>query len=250
MKPDDKITGRLQGKRAVITAAAQGIGRATAERFFAEGAEVFATDINEDCLRELSGSMRTAVVDGANARQVSEFFAATGPIDILVNCVGYVHQGTILECSYEQWQHSMRVNIDSMYHAIHAALPAMLSRQGGSIINIASIASTVKGVPRRAAYATGKAAVIGLTKSVAIDFVGAGVRCNAICPGTTQTPSLDDRINSFDNPEEARRAFIARQPMNRLGQPEEIAGMATYLASDESRFATGAVFIIDGGYAI
>lgn len=239
---------RLEGKRALVTAAAQGIGRAIAERFAAEGAEVVACDLQEERLKEIAPKM--AGVHAFDARDPEALRAAVGSygrFDVLCNCVGWVFQGALLDTSLEDWQRSFGINVDPMFHAIKLVLPAMLEAKKGSIINIASAASSIKGFPNRAAYGASKAAVIGLTKAVAIDHVGAGVRCNAICPGTIVSPSLEERINSFADPVAARAAFIARQPVGRLGQPEEVAALAAYLAADESAYTTGAVLVMDGG---
>jgi 2-keto-3-deoxy-L-fuconate dehydrogenase len=239
------VAGRLAGKRAVVTAAAQGIGRASAEVFAAEGAEVVATDIDEGKLSGLMGCItrRLDVTDGEAIRRFAE---AAGDVDVLFNCAGYVHHGTILECEEEDWQLSFDLNVRSMFRLTKALLPGMVARGGGSIVNMSSVSSSVKGVPNRFAYGASKAAVIGLTKSVAVDFVTRGVRCNAICPGTVESPSLEERMRAQGDYESARRAFIARQPMGRLGRPEEIAYLALYLASDESAYTTGAVHVIDG----
>jgi 2-dehydro-3-deoxy-L-fuconate 4-dehydrogenase len=246
------MAGRLAGKTALVTAAAQGIGRATALAFAREGASVVATDINMTLLVELGAeeNIATRHLDVTDPDEIAEVAAEVQQLDVLFNCAGYVHHGTILECDERAWALSVELNVTSMYRLIRALLPGMLDRGGGSIVNVASVASSVKGVPVRCAYGASKAAVIGLTKSVAIDFVGRGIRCNAICPGTVQSPSLDDRIRAADDPEEARRAFIARQPMGRLGTPEEIAALAVYLASDESAYMTGSVLVIDGGLSV
>ena len=241
---------RLHGKRALVTAAAQGIGRAIAERFAAEGAEVVACDLNAERLCDVAPRMKAVLAfDATDPDAFAAAVAGLGPFDILVNCVGMVHQGSILETDPEVWSRSFRVNVDSMYHAIRLVLPAMLEARSGSIINVASIVSSIKGFPNRVAYGASKAAVIGLTKAVAADHAGAGVRCNAICPGTVASPSLEDRINSFADPVAARAAFIARQPMGRLGTPEQVAALAAYLAADESAFTTGSVMLVDGGAA-
>ena len=239
--------GRLDGKTAVVTAAAQGIGRATAEALAREGAKVIATDVNLAQLEGLASCevRRLDVLDGAAIKALAD---ELGAIDVLVNIAGYVHAGTILECEEADWAFSWNLNVGSMYRTIRAFLPAMLEAGGGSVVNMASVASSVKGVPGRFAYGATKAAVIGLTKSVAADYVGRGVRCNAICPGTVQSPSLDDRLRATGDYEAAREAFIARQPMGRLGQPQEIAELAAYLASDAAGFTTGAIHIIDGGW--
>jgi len=244
---------RLSGKTALVTAAAQGIGRATALAFAREGAEVIATDVNLEKLSELEGTqgLKVRALDVLDTQAIQSLASELGAVDALVNCAGYVHHGTILECGEKDWDFSFDLNVRSMYRIIRAFLPAMLERgQGGSIVNIASVASSVKGIPNRFVYGTSKAAVIGLTKSVAADFVTKGIRCNAICPGTIQTPSLDDRIAAQGDAEAARKAFVARQPLGRLGTPEEIAAMALYLASDESAFTTGQIHVVDGGISI
>jgi 2-keto-3-deoxy-L-fuconate dehydrogenase len=244
---------RLSGKTALVTAAAQGIGRATALAFSREGAKVIATDVNLEKLSELNGTEGLTVrpLDVLDAPAIQALAAEVGAVDVLVNCAGYVHNGTILECGEKDWDFSFDLNVRSMYRIIRAFLPAMLERgQGASIVNIASVASSVKGIPNRFVYGTSKAAVIGLTKSVAADFVTKGIRCNAICPGTIQTPSLDDRIAAQGDEEAARKAFVARQPLGRLGTPEEIAAMALYLAGDESAFTTGQIHVVDGGISI
>jgi 2-keto-3-deoxy-L-fuconate dehydrogenase len=239
------MAGRLAGKRAVITAAAQGIGRSSAELFAGEGAEVIATDIDEGKLAGLMGCI-TRRLDVTDAEAVRRFVADTGPVDVLFNCAGYVHNGTILECEERDWAFSFDLNVTAMFRLCKGLLPGMLERGGGSIVNMASVASSVKGVPNRFAYGASKAAVIGLTKSIAADFAARNIRCNAICPGTVETPSLEDRMKSQGDYETARRAFIARQPMGRLGRPEEIAYLALYLASDESAYTTGTIHVIDG----
>ncbi len=240
---------RLAGKRCLVTAAAQGIGRATAEAFAAEGASVIATDINEATLATLSGlaDIETERLDVLDSSAIEAAAARIGAVDVLFNCAGFVHQGTILEASEDEFDFGIDLNVKSMFRMTRAFLPAMREVGGGSIINMASVSGSVKGIVARAIYGTSKAAVIGLTKSVAADYVGDGVRCNAIAPGTVESPSLEDRIASFDDPVAARAAFIARQPMGRLGRPEEIAAMAVYLASDEATYTTGQVFIVDGG---
>jgi 2-keto-3-deoxy-L-fuconate dehydrogenase len=241
------MSGRLAGKVALVTAAGAGIGRASAELFASEGATVHAVDIDVSGLSGVSGiaAHRSDLTDAA---AIGALPAATGPIDILFNCAGFVHSGSILDCGEEDWAFSNALNVSAMYRMIRAYLPGMLDRGTGSIVNMSSIASSVKGIPGRFAYATTKAAVIGLTKSVAADFVDKGVRCNAICPGTVDTPSLQQRLRDTGDYEAAREAFVARQPMGRLGRPEEIAALALYLASDESAFTTGAIHIVDGGW--
>ena len=239
---------RLKGKRAVVTAAGQGIGRAVAEAFVGEGAQVTATDINEAALASLAGA-RTRRLDVTDRAAIEVLAGELGAVDILFNCVGYVHQGTILECSEKDWDFSFALNVKSMYSTIRAFLPAMLAQGRGSIVNVSSVASSIKGVPNRFAYGASKAAVIGLTKSVAADFVGRGIRCNAICPGTVESPSLADRMRALGGDlDEVRRGFVQRQPMGRIGRPEEIAHLAVYLASDESGFTTGTTHVIDGGW--
>ncbi|MFO1035941.1 MAG: SDR family oxidoreductase [Geminicoccaceae bacterium] len=237
---------RLAGKRAVVTAAGQGIGRAAAVLFAAEGAEVVATDLAADKLTGLEGCS-TAKLDVTDAAAIERFAADQGPIDVLFNCAGFVHNGTLLECGEKDWDFSFDLNVRAMYRLIRAFLPGMLERGGGSIVNMSSVASSVKGVPNRFVYGASKAAVIGLTKSVAADFVTRGIRCNAICPGTVETPSLDDRMRAQGDYDKARAAFIARQPMGRLGTAEEIAALALYLASEESAYTTGTISVIDGG---
>ena len=242
----------LAGKTALVTAAAQGIGRATALAFAAEGAEVMATDINVDRLEELAGTPGISVrrLDVLDAQAVNSLAAEMPPLDVLCNVAGYVHNGSILECPEEDWDFSFDLNVKSMYRMIRAFLPAMLEAGGGSIINMASVASSMRGLPNRCVYGSSKAAVIGLTKSVAADYIQQGIRCNCICPGTIESPSLDERINAFADPVAARKAFIARQPIGRLGTPEEIAGMAVYLASDISAYATGTAMVVDGGVTL
>jgi 2-keto-3-deoxy-L-fuconate dehydrogenase len=246
------MTQRLTGKRALVSAAAQGIGRATAQRFAAEGAQVIATDVNEGKLEELSQvpGIKTRLLDVTDADAVRAAAADIGAIDVLFNCAGFVHHGSVLECGESDWDFSFDLNVKSMYFTIRAFLPGMLDAGGGSIINMSSVASSIKGIAYRCVYGASKAAVIGLTKSVAADFIGRGIRCNAICPGTVESPSLQARIDAFDDPVEARRAFIARQPLGRLGTAEEIASMAVYLASDESAFTTGTSMVVDGGVTL
>lgn len=246
------MAGRLEGKRVLVTAAAQGIGRATAIAMAREGALVLATDINTTLLVDLEAeaSLTTSRLDATDAAQMAELAREQAPFDVLVNVAGFVHHGSILDCAEEDYDFSMNLNVKSMYHAIRTFLPGMLDQGGGSIVNVASVCSSIKGLPNRFAYGTSKAAVIGLTKSVAADYVRRGVRCNAIAPGTVESPSLEQRIAAFDDPEAARREFIARQPMGRLGRPEEVAAIAVYLASDESAYTTGQVFVVDGGITI
>jgi 2-keto-3-deoxy-L-fuconate dehydrogenase len=243
------LTQRLAGKTALVTAAAQGIGRATAELFAAHGADVLATDTNSDALVQLQGC-RTAKLDVLLADEIERVVESAGTIDILFNCAGFVANGSVLECTDEQWALSFNLNVTSMFRLIRSVLPQMLARHRGSIINMSSVASSIKGVANRCAYGATKAAVIGLTKSIAADFVTNGVRCNAICPGTVETPSLHQRLEASGDYDASRQAFIARQPMGRLGRPAEIAALALYLASDESEFTTGQCHIIDGGWSI
>jgi 2-keto-3-deoxy-L-fuconate dehydrogenase len=244
--------GRLEGKRALVTAAGQGIGRATALAFASEGAQVLATDINEVALAALAKEqtkVRTRRLDVRDEAAIATLVGESEPFDVLFNCAGYVHHGSILDCTPADWAFSMDLNVTSMYRMIRAVLPGMLARGRGSIVNMASVASSLKGVPNRCVYGTSKAAVIGLTRSVAADFVGRGIRCNAVCPGTVQTPSLDERIASQGDAVKARAAFVARQPIGRIGSAEEIASLVVYLASDESSYTTGTVHVIDGGWS-
>jgi 2-keto-3-deoxy-L-fuconate dehydrogenase len=240
--------GKLTGKTALVTAAAQGIGKAAAELLAREGARVVATDINVDVLQDVANCepVKLDVLDGDAIVQLARDL---GTIDILFNCAGFVHAGTILDCDERAWDFSFGLNVTAMYRIIRAFLPGMLEAGGGSIINMSSVASSVKGVPNRFAYCASKAAVIGMTKSIAADFVGQGIRCNAICPGTIQTPSLDQRLAATGDYKAAQAAFIARQPMGRLGKPEEIAELVLYLASDAASFTTGVAHVIDGGWA-
>lgn len=241
--------GLLNGKICVVTAAAQGIGRAAAERMAQEGAQVIATDINTDALATLKG-VRTAELDVTCPRRIAAFAEATGGIDVLFNCAGFVHSGTLMQCSEEDWDFSLTLNVKSMYRMIRAFLPAMLAANGGVILNMSSVASSIKGVPDRFVYSTSKAAIIGLTKSVAADFMTQGIRCNAICPATVDSPSLHERLQATGDYEAAMQKFIARQPLGRLARPEEIAALVTYLASDDAAFITGQAYVIDGGWAI
>lgn len=252
---------RLQGKRALVTAAGQGIGRATALRFASEGADVLATDINEAALVRLEADaeragarLATRRLDVTDANDVAALAAGERAFDVLFNCAGYVHHGSILDCDDDAWAFSMNLNVTSMYRLNRALLPAMLEAGGASIINMASAASSVKGVPNRFVYGTSKAAVIGLTKAVAADFVERGIRCNAICPGTIESPSLEQRIadqarTRHVSTDEVRQAFVARQPIGRIGRADEVAALALYLASDEASFTTGAIHLIDGGWS-
>jgi 2-keto-3-deoxy-L-fuconate dehydrogenase len=250
------MTKRLAGKTALVTAAGQGIGRATAEAFANEGARVIATDIDERLLAELSrvSGVTPRRLDVTDAQAIVTLAADIGAVNVLFNAAGYVHAGSVLECDEAAWDFSFDLNVRSMYRIIRALLPGMLAQGGGSIINVASAASSIKGVPNRFVYATTKAAVIGLTKSIAADFITRGVRCNAICPGTVESPSLRQRIvaqakSSGQTLAQVEAAFVARQPMGRLGTPAEIAALAVYLASDESSFTTGTTQVIDGGWS-
>jgi len=239
---------RLKAKKAVLTASGQGIGRAVAEAFVREGAVVMATDIDEKLLAGLTGA-QTRRLDVTDGDAVAALAAEFGPVDILFNCAGFVHHGSILDCEEKDWDFSFDLNVKSMYRTIRAFLPGMLAKGRGSIVNVASVASSLKAVPNRFAYSASKAAVIGLTKAVAADFVARGIRCNAICPGTVESPSLQARIKALGgDPVQVRKAFVARQPMGRIGTPEEIAHLAVYLASDEASFTTGTTQIIDGGW--
>ena len=237
----------FSGQTVVITAAGQGIGRATAERFIELGARVIATDINEAALATLQGA-ETRVVNVLDAEAVKALAAEIGRADVLFNCAGFVHSGTILDCEEKDWDFSFDLNAKAMYRTCRAFLSAMLDHGKGAIVNMSSVASSVKGVPNRFAYTASKAAVIGLTKSIASDFVTKGVRCNAICPGTVDSPSLHERLRATGNYEQALADFIARQPMGRIATPQEIAALVTYLASDEAGFTTGQIHVIDGGW--
>lgn len=241
------MSNRLTGKTALLTAAGQGIGRATAEAFIREGAEVIATDLNTDLLQGLE--CRTEALNVTDKSNITNLIESLPKLDVLFNCAGFVHHGTILACSDEDWEFSFNLNARSMFWTMQAALPKLLSGGGGSIINMSSVASSIKGAPNRFVYGASKAAIIGMTKAVAADFITQGVRCNAICPGTVHSPSWEARVSASDDPEQARRDFIARQPMGRIGTPEEIAALAVYLASDESAFTTGTVNVIDGGWS-
>jgi 2-keto-3-deoxy-L-fuconate dehydrogenase len=246
------MTARLTGKTCLITAAGAGIGRASALAYAQEGAVVLATDIDSQALQSLSAehpSIRATLLDVTDVDQINRLVAAQGEINVLFNCAGYVHAGTLLDTDEGAWKLSFAINVDAMFHLCRGVLPGMLARGRGSIINMSSVASSVKGVPNRFAYCASKAAVIGLTKSIAADYVAKGVRCNAICPGTVNSPSLGARIAALGgDPAAAWRSFTDRQPMGRLGAAQEIASLAVYLASDESGFTTGAIHIIDGGW--
>src|SRR5579884_2848391 len=246
---------RLAGKTALVTAAAQGIGRATAEAFVAAGARVIATDIAVDKLSDLSGAAEVRRLDVLQTAEVEALARNIGPVDVLFNAAGFVHHGSILECSEQDWDFSFDLNVKSMHRTIRAFLPAMLEKGRGSIINVSSAASSLRGLPNRYVYGATKAAVIGLTKAVAIDFVGKGIRCNAICPGTIVSPSFEERVEAVARQtgkslSEVRAAFIQRQPMGRLGTAEEVAALAVFLASDESSYVTGQPYLVDGGMAI
>ncbi|HEY4844037.1 MAG TPA: SDR family oxidoreductase [Terriglobales bacterium] len=247
------MSGRLAGKIALATAAGQGIGRATTIAFADEGATVWATDINDQLLAALSHerpNIRTRWLDVRDEQDIANCAAEVGALDVLFNCAGYVHHGNILDCSGQDWDFSFDLNVKSMYRTCRAFLPAMLKAGKGSIINMSSAASSIRAAPNRFVYGSTKAAVIGLTKAIAVDFIRSGVRCNAICPGTVQSPSLEERIAAQGNVEKARSEFVARQPMGRIGRPEEIAALAVYLASDESSYTTGQTHIIDGGFTL
>lgn len=243
--------GRLAGKTALITAAGQGIGLASVKAYAAEGATVFAADINDETLAELDklDNVTAIKLDVTSDEDIKAALAKTGALDVLFNCAGYVHSGNILECDEADWDFSFDLNVKAMYKLAKAAIPAMLENGSGSIINMSSLASSAKGVPNRFAYCASKAAVIGMTKAIAADFVTNGLRCNAICPGTVDSPSLHDRLRETGDYEKAMSEFIARQPMGRVGKAEEIAALAVYLGSDESGFTTGQSHIIDGGWA-
>ncbi len=243
---------RLNGKTVVVTAAGQGIGRSSVLAMAREGAQVWATDINADALASLKNTenVSIATLDVLNRDAIASFFAAVPVVDVLFNCAGFVHNGTVLEATEEQWSFAHNLNVRSQVWTIQAALPKMLVKGAGSIINMASVASSIRGLPNRFVYGVTKAAVIGLTKSVAADYVTQGIRCNSISPGTVETPSLHDRINAYDDPVEARKTFVSRQPMGRLAQPDEIAPVIVFLASDESAFVTGQNYAVDGGMTI
>ena len=246
------MSGRLAGKKALVTAAGQGIGKASALAMAAEGAQVYATDVNPKLVEALGGipNVTPSVLDVLDDAAIAKTIEALPPLDVLFNCAGFVHNGTILDCTPKDWDFSFALNVRSMYVTIRCVLPKMLAMEAGSIVNMASIAGSIKGLPNRFVYGTSKAAVIGLTKAVAADYVARGIRCNAIAPGTVDTPSLHERIAAYENPEEARKAFIARQPMGRLAKAEEIAPLVVFLASDEATFITGNVYSCDGGMTI
>jgi 2-keto-3-deoxy-L-fuconate dehydrogenase len=245
-------TVRLQGKTALVTAAGQGIGRASVLAMAEQGAQVIATDLKPELLAGYAGmaNVRTAVLDVLDKAAIGRLVATLPPLNVLFNCAGFVHNGSILQASDEDWDFAFNLNVRAQYWMIQAVLPAMLAGGGGSIINMASVCGSLKGLPNRFIYGASKAAVVGLTKSVAADFVGKGIRCNAIAPGTVDTPSLQDRINSYPDPVQARKDFVARQPMGRLAQAAEITPIVVYLASDESVFASGQLFAVDGGMTI
>ena len=247
------MNGRLEGKNIIVTAAGQGIGKATAIAFYNEGANVTATDLNEKTLTDLNKEfpkIKVLTLDSTNNTAIKKFADSISKVDVLFNAVGFVHHGTILDCEEKDWDFSFNVNIKSMYFMIKSIIPKMLDQKKGSIINIASVASSLKGVPNRFVYGASKAAIIGLTKSIAADFVKQNIRCNAIAPGTVFTPSWEDRVKQSADPVKAKKDFIARQAMGRLGTAEEIASMAVYLAGDESSFTTGNTFSVDGGMTI
>ena len=246
------MAGRLAGKVAFVTAAGQGIGRGAALAFAREGARVWASDVNANLLAGLEGKdgIRTKRLDVTDEAAINRAAAEVGPVDVLFNCAGFVHHGTILDCTPEDWDFSFNLNVKSMYLVTRAFLPGMLKQGKGSIINMSSIASSVKGLPNRFVYGATKAAVVGLTKAIAADYVKQGVRCNCIGPGTVDTPSLRQRIAAFPDPVQAERDFVARQPMGRLGGVDDITGILVFLASDESLFATGNLYSIDGGMTI
>jgi len=247
------MSKRLEGKNIIVTAAAQGIGRATAIAFNNEGANVIATDINEKTLNQLNAefsNIKVQKLDATDKNAIEVFLKDKGRIDVLFNAVGFVHHGTILECDEKDWDFSFDVNVKSMYFMSKAIIPFMVKQNGGSIINVSSCASSFKGFPNRFVYGTTKGAVIGLTKAIAADFVKQNIRCNSIAPGTVFSPSWQDRVNQSPDPVQAKKDFIARQPMGRLGTAEEIAAVAVYLASDDSTFTTGTTISVDGGISI
>ena len=247
------MSGRLEGKKIIVTAAGQGIGKATAIAFRNEGADVTATDLNDKTLADLNKeypNINVHTLDSTDNSAILEFVKTLDKVDVLFNAVGFVHHGTILDCEEKDWDFSFDVNIKAMYFMCKAIIPLMVKQNGGSIINISSIASSLKGLPNRFVYGASKAAIIGLTKSIASDFVKQNIRCNSIAPGTVFSPSWQDRVNQSPDPVQAKKDFIARQPMGRLGTAEEIAAMAIYLAGDESTFTTGNTFSVDGGMTI
>jgi 3-hydroxybutyrate dehydrogenase len=247
------MSGRLEGKKIIVTAAGQGIGKATAIAFHNEGANVIATDLNDKTLADLNKeypNIKVNTLDSTDNSAILEFVKTLDKVDVLFNAVGFVHHGTILDCEEKDWDFSFDVNIKAMYFMCKAIIPLMVKQNGGSIINISSIASSLKGLPNRFVYGASKAAIIGLTKSIASDFVKQNIRCNSIAPGTVFSPSWQDRVNQSPDPVQAKKDFIARQPMGRLGTAEEIAAMAIYLAGDESTFTTGNTFSVDGGMTI
>jgi len=251
------MSDRLAGKVALVTAAAQGIGRAIAEKFAAEGAKLIATDLDASKLQGLRGSLHKLDVRAQSDLEAldRDILRQFGALDILINCAGYVHQGTVLDCSDRDWDFSFDLNVKSMHRTIKTFLPAMLEKKSGSIVNISSAVSSIRGVPNRYVYGATKAAVIGLTKAVAADFIKQGIRCNAICPGTIESPSLADRITAVSREtgrslEAVRQDFVGRQPMGRLGTPEEVAWLALFLASDEASYITGQAHLVDGGMAL
>ena len=247
------MSNRLEGKNIIVTAAGQGIGKATAVAFHNEGANVTATDLNDKTLAELNKEypkIKVHTLDSTDNNATLEFMKSVDKVDVLFNAVGFVHHGTILDCEEKDWDFSFNVNIKAMYFMCKAVLPLMIKQNGGSIINISSIASSLKGLPNRFVYGTTKAAIIGLTKSIACDFVKKNIRCNAIAPGTVFSPSWQDRVDQSPDPVQVKKDFIARQPMGRIGTAEEVAAMAIYLAADESVFTTGNTFSVDGGMTI
>lgn len=244
---------RLVGKRVLVTAAAMGIGQASVLAMAAEGAQVLATDLNLDALAKAYADMpevKTAQLDVTNGQAIEALVAAHGPFDVLFNCAGWVHQGTIFNTSERDWDFSFELNVKAQFRMIQAVLPGMVEQGSGSIVNMASVCSNLKGLPNRVAYGASKAAVIGLTKQVAADVIKAGIRVNCVCPGTVESPSLQDRINAFADPVQARKDFVARQPMGRIAEVNEISPMVVFLASDEASYVTGQAFVLDGGITL